>query len=159
VCFYSVSKMGVHGMSFQTRGLNPIGHYQYISFMVVALLCLLRTLRTLLIPNSKMNCCALAFLWLSLPCWFSSSFVKRSRRFLISDLRVSLSGHSSYNPSRPIRHGAETQVFECPIGGTSSSFYPCCPLHQRRRLRESNQHRLSYSIPLSLCHISNRVNY
>jgi len=32
------------------------------------------------------------------------------------------SGHSSYNSSCPIRHGAETHVFECPIGGTSSSF-------------------------------------
>jgi len=32
------------------------------------------------------------------------------------------SGHSFYNSSRPIRHGAETHVFECPIGGTSSSF-------------------------------------
>jgi len=44
---------------------------------------------------------------------------------VLLDLRsqgFSSSGHSSYNPSRPIRHGVETHVFECPIGGTSSSF-------------------------------------
>ena len=85
-CAFILSASGV-SLSLQAH-LNPIGYSQYTSLMVVALLCLLRTLRTLLIPNSKINCCARAFLQLSLLCCFSSSFVKRSRCFLISDLRA-----------------------------------------------------------------------
>ena len=112
-CAFILSASGV-SLSLQAH-LNPIGHSQYTSLIVVALLCLLRTLRIPLIPNSKINCCALAFLRLSLLCCFSSSHVCQEIPVFL-DFRSQGFGpseHSSDNPTSSIRHEAKTHVFEC----------------------------------------------
>jgi len=90
--------------------------------VTVALLCLLRTIRTPLIPNSKNKLLRTRLLSAVFAMLFLVEFCQEIPVLL--DFRsqaFSPSGHSSYNSSCPIRHGAETHVFEGPIGGTSSS--------------------------------------
>ena len=107
-------------MSFQAH-LNPIGHSQYTSLMVVAFLCLMdpshafdSELENELL-RTRLFSAVFAMLFLFKFCQEIPVLLNlRSQGF-------SPSGHSSYNFSRPIRHGAETHVFGGPIGSTSSS--------------------------------------